>query len=49
MSSISCLRFSDRVYDVSRGRCHHRKYPTVFDLVKCKNPTVFNCFIDHKG
>ncbi len=47
--AIITMPYSSEPFDISRGRCYHREYPTIVDLLEVKNPTVFNCLMDQRN
>lgn len=44
--TIYTSKFSNRVYNVSKGRVVHQKYKSVLDLLNVEDPVVANCLID---
>lgn len=52
---IITSKFSDRVHDVSRGRCggggeggQQQEWRTIYDMLEFEDPNAANCLIDHK-
>ena len=47
--TIITSKFTNQQHDISRGKCQHPNFPSIFDLLEISNPNVANCLIDQKN
>ena len=46
--TIITSKFTNQQHDISRGKCQHPDFPSIYDLLEISNPNVANCLIDQK-